>query len=328
MKGLETALKDNDDLIREAAARILGEIGDPRAVEPLGEALRAEPETRVRRVQVDALAKIGDPAAVELLKLALTDQSKLVRRDAAWLLEDLGAAPAPHPKSAPGGHVLVVCGGTLASAQRLTLLFTDLIHDPSAGVSGVAPVYTHSEEGADVIRAETGKGGEWTDITDLGGRWLLFCPQDTLPYVKHDWEVMSRLSEIVDEATWDRADDKAELVSSIIAGGTGAPGSVQVQGILAITRRPLEDEQALLQQVVDQQEAQGHSFAPNSIVQARVADWSDEADVYASIRAVFSTFGGEDLIDRTRAFSFQAPDGNDGKYFVLFDREQDSAGAS
>jgi hypothetical protein len=51
-----------------------------------------------------------------------------------------------------------------------------------------------------------------------------------------------------------------------------------------------------------------------------LGDWDDKVYVYASILTVFSDFGKDDLADRTRAFSFQARDGTDGKYFVLFDR--------
>lgn len=99
----------------------------------------------------------------------------------------------------------------------------------------------------------------------------------------------------------------------------------QVQGVLVMTRRPLDGEQALLQQIVDQQQAQGHSLAPNFIGQAAVGDWDDAPYVYATIRTTFSALGGEDLIDRTRVFSFQAPDGNDGKYFIVFDRATESS---
>ena len=51
------ALKDNESIVREYAAESLGEIGDPRAVEALKEALKDE-DLDVRSAAKEALAKI------------------------------------------------------------------------------------------------------------------------------------------------------------------------------------------------------------------------------------------------------------------------------
>lgn len=93
-----------------------------------------------------------------------------------------------------------------------------------------------------------------------------------------------------------------------------------VQGILALTPQPVANAQALLQQVADQQRSKGYSFAPNCVLTSRVGDFGDTAYVYATVRAVFGSFGGDDLMGRTRAFPFSASDGNDGHYLILFSR--------
>src|SRR4051812_37761217 len=56
---------------RERAAYLLGDIGDPRAVEPLIAAFTGETERFMRMAIVRALGKIGDPRAIEPLITAL-----------------------------------------------------------------------------------------------------------------------------------------------------------------------------------------------------------------------------------------------------------------
>jgi len=51
------AMHDEDDDVREAAAVVLGEIGDARAIEPLTQALEDE-DYGVRRAAKEALEKI------------------------------------------------------------------------------------------------------------------------------------------------------------------------------------------------------------------------------------------------------------------------------
>ena len=72
-------LEDTSDVdLRNSAAVVLGEIGDPRSVEPLIEALKiAEPSDR-RLYLNKALAKVGTPAVAPLIN-ALKDESVSVR---------------------------------------------------------------------------------------------------------------------------------------------------------------------------------------------------------------------------------------------------------
>jgi HEAT repeat protein len=60
-------LEDDDWVVREAAADLLGKIGDVRAVEPLMTRLRVDKDTGVKELAVKALGLIGDARPVELL---------------------------------------------------------------------------------------------------------------------------------------------------------------------------------------------------------------------------------------------------------------------
>ena len=69
---LAATLGNRDYWVREAAARAIGEIGDPRGVMPLVGRLSDQAEHLwVREVAAEALGEIGDPAAVEPLLAVL-----------------------------------------------------------------------------------------------------------------------------------------------------------------------------------------------------------------------------------------------------------------
>jgi uncharacterized membrane-anchored protein YjiN (DUF445 family) len=65
-------LRDEDWRVREAAASVLGKIGDKRAVEPLIAALR-DGDSDVREAAASALGEIGDKKAIPALVLHLRD---------------------------------------------------------------------------------------------------------------------------------------------------------------------------------------------------------------------------------------------------------------
>ena len=87
--GLVRALgSEKDSDAREAAADALGEIGDPKAVEPLIAALK-DPDDDVREAAAEALGRIGDPRAVDPLNAALNDPDHDVRQEAEKALARL-----------------------------------------------------------------------------------------------------------------------------------------------------------------------------------------------------------------------------------------------
>ena len=78
--------------VRGAAAGTLGEIGDPRAVEPLIAALVRDDKWEVHRTIVEALEKIGGPQVIEALKrVQNSNRHDQVVREAAALA--LGVPP-------------------------------------------------------------------------------------------------------------------------------------------------------------------------------------------------------------------------------------------
>jgi HEAT repeat protein len=86
---LINALKDEDEYVRKNAAGALGKIGDPKAVDPLINALKDD-DIGVRWRVVEALGKLGDPKAVDPLTNALKDENKYMRQGAAEALGKIG----------------------------------------------------------------------------------------------------------------------------------------------------------------------------------------------------------------------------------------------
>jgi HEAT repeat protein len=85
---LITALKDEHGYVRANAAWALGEIKDPRAIDPLFAIFIHDKEGWVRGSARKALVKIGNTATEPLIS-ALKDESWLVRNDAAASLGEI-----------------------------------------------------------------------------------------------------------------------------------------------------------------------------------------------------------------------------------------------
>ena len=98
VKPLINSLKSSDDKIQRNSARVLGNIGDPSAVEPLINALINDGKSYyLGQAASEALGKIGDIRAVEPLINALTDKSYYVRENAAKALGEIGNPRAVIP---------------------------------------------------------------------------------------------------------------------------------------------------------------------------------------------------------------------------------------
>lgn len=80
----------------EMAARALGQMGDPRAVEPLGQALRTADRTNrlFRRELIAALGQIGSDQALPAFRLALRDEDPDLRQAAVRALAEYGRTQA------------------------------------------------------------------------------------------------------------------------------------------------------------------------------------------------------------------------------------------
>lgn len=96
IESLIVALKDSDKKVRLKAAKLLGNIGDARAVEPLIAALY-DSNKWVHYEALGALGKMGDARAVETLIVALKEPDEFVRHEVAWLLARIGDARAVEP---------------------------------------------------------------------------------------------------------------------------------------------------------------------------------------------------------------------------------------
>jgi HEAT repeat protein len=88
------ALQAKVESIRSGAVMALGQIGDPRAVEPLCGALARDQSMQVRKQAASelgrALQRAEEPDAIEALKAALGDPEKDVRWQAALVLVEAG----------------------------------------------------------------------------------------------------------------------------------------------------------------------------------------------------------------------------------------------
>ncbi len=75
IRGLIRALTDRSDHVRSAAAAALGQIADPRAIEPLVVALK-DSGLNVRGAAAEALGQIGDVRAVHPLVQTLKEAGR------------------------------------------------------------------------------------------------------------------------------------------------------------------------------------------------------------------------------------------------------------
>lgn len=107
VRALIMAVKNNheDLIVRGRAALMLGKLGDPRAVQPLIQALDA-PGLQTPMYAAQALGKLGDPRAIQPLLTLLHSGNEKVREAALESLKRLGYSgieqrlePEPQPEA-------------------------------------------------------------------------------------------------------------------------------------------------------------------------------------------------------------------------------------
>lgn len=89
-------LEDDDWLVREAAADLLGKIGDVRAVEPLMKRLEQDKDTGVKELAIKALGLIGDARPTQLYLAAIPIRPlRVYAMEALAKIKDVGVL-RPH----------------------------------------------------------------------------------------------------------------------------------------------------------------------------------------------------------------------------------------
>ena len=91
LETLLEGLESDNVIVRQDAARMLGELGDERAVPALIERLEQDEDDFVRALSASSLGDIGDERAIEPLQNALQDEDERVREAADAALAQLGA---------------------------------------------------------------------------------------------------------------------------------------------------------------------------------------------------------------------------------------------
>ena len=94
--GMLRALSHSSSAVRESAAKMLGNVGDERAVDPLIQTL-SDDIPDVRQAAAEALGRLGDKRAVDPLIEALSDDAPAVRKSAAEALGRLEDKRAVDP---------------------------------------------------------------------------------------------------------------------------------------------------------------------------------------------------------------------------------------
>jgi hypothetical protein len=89
---LVAASRDEDPIIRKAAAEALGELDTDDAIAPLGELLLNDPDWEVREAAAEAFEELESPQSVGVLRAALLDADEDVR---LAVVDALGAIGGP-----------------------------------------------------------------------------------------------------------------------------------------------------------------------------------------------------------------------------------------
>lgn len=165
IKGLIKALGYEKEIrIRRDAAEALGEIGDPRALEPLIAALR-DKDKSLTLVAAEALGQIGDPRAIEPLISIFKD----------LIFENFSI---DQDSSAQGFTANL--NGIKENLQKLN------------GVSFFSVMPSEEASGITVFYAQDGKGNT-CNLNDVKEGAIIFIMSGSLKWLKKDKKIWSRV---------------------------------------------------------------------------------------------------------------------------------------
>lgn len=206
---LVDALKATDWVLRSAAAEALGEIKDSRAVAPLISAL-SDADSDVRWHAAVALARIKDNRAVEPLISALKDPDSNVRRNAASALGEIKDRRAIAPLSVAQKDTEV----TVAFDAGTALAKVEAANPPAARTSPTAKRGTQAQDPARKAA---------TNLPDVLQGQLLLTEQSTMDglgaqllWIKagnEKYEIVLAKSTVVPQ-DWRREGDKYSVALS------------------------------------------------------------------------------------------------------------------
>ena len=117
--------------VRLGAIEALGEIRNPRAIEPLVQRLKKDPDHEVRWVAAIALGEIGDPRVVPDLISAMHDSDRYVRYGAAKALEVLHWTPDNSDEQAYFHIALQDWHAVKKMGPKATVALIDITRDPA-----------------------------------------------------------------------------------------------------------------------------------------------------------------------------------------------------
>jgi hypothetical protein len=101
LDGLIRAMQDPDIAVRAEAVSSLGNLGDPKAVEPLISTLDGDSDPYVRSLAAKSLGEIGDPRAMEPLRRAIKNDTMEVSLEAGKAAAQLGLKPHSEVRDEP-----------------------------------------------------------------------------------------------------------------------------------------------------------------------------------------------------------------------------------
>lgn len=156
------ALSDENHYVRREAARAIGQLGSPEAIEALLEVLENESDEETRRNALTALGNIGDERTVEPLRQALKEPSYWIRRAAEMGLKQLQKRLViQHPAAQASLNT------SIAEESMNFEEMTSVIESPASAESpiGVEEIPSYRELTDSISRENTVKSSKISEAT-------------------------------------------------------------------------------------------------------------------------------------------------------------------